>query len=85
MRIGDFLCYAVTNFFVIRTDWFFSLGINFCDFQKVSSTRSIDNISFLLSIMCNRNTFFQTVLQYAYPITSNSLYTVLFLNEGGKL
>ena len=25
--------------FAIRTDWFFSLGINFCDFQKVPSTQ----------------------------------------------
>ena len=25
--------------FAIRTDWFFLLGINFCDFQKVPSTQ----------------------------------------------
>ena len=25
--------------FAIRTDWFFLLGINSCDFQKVPSTR----------------------------------------------
>ena len=25
--------------FVIRADWFFLLGINFCDFQKVPSTQ----------------------------------------------
>ena len=25
--------------FAIRTDWFFLLGINFCDFQTVSSTQ----------------------------------------------
>ena len=34
LRIGDFLSFARINF-AIRTDWFFSLGINFCDFQKV--------------------------------------------------
>ena len=26
--------------FAIRTDWFFLLGINFCDFQKVRSAQS---------------------------------------------
>ena len=25
--------------FVIRADWFFSLGFNFCDFKKVPSTQ----------------------------------------------
>ena len=25
--------------FAIKTDWFFLLGINFCDFQKVPSTQ----------------------------------------------
>ena len=32
------LCFAGTNF-AIRTGWFFSLGIEFCDFQKVPSTQ----------------------------------------------
>ena len=36
LRIGDFLCFAGTNL----TDWFFLLGINFCDFQKVRSAQS---------------------------------------------
>ena len=36
LRICDFLCFAGTNL----TDWFFLLGINFCDFQKVRSTQS---------------------------------------------
>ena len=36
LRIGDFLCFAGTNL----TDWFFLLGINFCDFQKVCSAQS---------------------------------------------
>ena len=34
--IGDILCFAETNL----TDWFFLLGINFCDFQKVRSTQN---------------------------------------------
>ena len=36
LRIGDFVCFAGTNL----TDWFFLLGINFCDFQKVRSAQS---------------------------------------------
>ena len=36
LRIGDFLCFAGTNL----TDWFFLLGINFCDFQKVGSAQN---------------------------------------------
>ena len=36
LRIGDFLSFAETNL----TDWFFLLGINFCDFQKVRSAQS---------------------------------------------
>ena len=44
----------------------------------------VNPIESLLLSMCNRNTFFQTVLRYSYPITSNSLYTVLFLNEARR-
>jgi len=33
--MGDFLCFAGTNF-AIGKDWFFLLGINFCDFQEVA-------------------------------------------------
>ena len=40
--------------FAIRTHWFFLLGINFCDFQKVPSSQS----------KCDTNTYFQTVNQY---------------------
>ena len=36
LQIGDFLCFAGTNL----TDWFFLLGINFCDFQKVRSAQN---------------------------------------------
>ena len=34
LQIGDF-CVLRELIFVIRTDWFFFLGINFGDFQKV--------------------------------------------------
>ena len=36
LRNGDF-CVLRELIFAIRTDWFFLLGINFCDFQKVPS------------------------------------------------
>ena len=45
---------------------------------------SVNPIETLLLSMCNRNTYFQTVLRYSYPITSNSLYTLLFLNEARR-
>ena len=45
LRIGaDFLCFAEL-IFAIRTDWFFLLGINFCDFRNYP-VRSIDNREF---------------------------------------
>ena len=50
--------------FAIRTDWFFLLGNDFCDFQEVLSPQH-NNIFVLLST-CNTNTYFQTVLRYAY-------------------
>ena len=64
LRIGDF-CVLWELIFAIRTDWFFSLGSNFCDFQKVPSTQypALIIFSFLLST-CNRNTYFQTINQY---------------------
>ena len=35
LRIGDFFSVLRKLIFKTRTHWFFSLGINFCDFQKV--------------------------------------------------
>ena len=37
-RIGDFLSSERELIFAIRSDWFFLLGVNFCDFLKVLST-----------------------------------------------
>ena len=34
-----FFCVLRELIFVIRTNWFFLLGINFCDFQKVPGTQ----------------------------------------------
>ena len=61
--------------FAIRTDWFFSLELIFAIFSKYP-VPSIDNI-FVFVKSVQQNTYFQTVLWYAYPITSNPLYTVL--------
>ena len=46
----------------IRTDWFFLLGVS----GSIQYTALII-FSFSLST-CNRNTYFQTTLRYAYPI-----------------
>ena len=42
-------CILQELIFAIRTDWFFSLGINFSDFQKV--VPSIDNVFFLIEYL----------------------------------
>ena len=42
--------------FAIRTDWFFLLGINFCDFQTVPSTQFWEYFRFYWVRACNRNT-----------------------------
>ena len=53
LQIGDFLCVLWELIFAIRTDWFFLLGINFCDFQKVYPAPSIDNIFVLIEYKTN--------------------------------
>ena len=49
--------------FAIMGDWFFLLGINFCNFQRSIQYPALMIFSFLLSA-CNRNTYFQTINQY---------------------
>ena len=49
--------------FAITGDWFFLLGINFCNFQRSIQYPALMIFSFLLST-CNRNTYFQTINQY---------------------
>ena len=34
------VCVLLELIFAIKTDWFFLLGINFCDFQNVPSTQN---------------------------------------------
>ena len=42
LRIGVFFLVLREIIFAIKTDWFFLLGINFCDFQKVSNIEIIE-------------------------------------------
>ena len=61
---GVYFCVlAIFSVFAIRTDWFYLLGINFCDFQKVLQYQALITFSFLLSTS-NRNTYFQAINQY---------------------
>ena len=70
------LCVLRERIFAIRTDWFFLLGINICDFQKVPMpVPSIDNIFVFIEYV-----------QQKYIFSNNkpvpvSLYTVLILNQ----
>ena len=60
--VGVYFCGLVTFYvlweqiFAIRTDWFFLLGINYCDFQKVA-LKWIDNISFLIEYVRSKYRF----------------------------
>ena len=63
--------------FVIRTDLFFLLGINFLQFPESTQCPALIIFSFLLSM---RNRIHILILN-----NSLSLYTVLFLNERDKL
>ena len=49
-----FFCVLRELIFVIRTNWFFSLGINICDFQKETGNPALTIFSYLLST-CKRN------------------------------
>ena len=70
------LCVLLELIFAIGTDWFFLLGINICDFQKVYPCQYPASIIF----------FFIEYVQQKYIFSNNkpvpvSLYTVLFLNQ----
>ena len=50
LQIGDFFGTNLREIIlVIRTDWFFLLGINFCDFQKAPSTQMTHGNLFIYS------------------------------------
>ena len=59
-------------FFAIRTSWFFLLGINFCDFQKVPANKSLIIFSFLLS---TSNEIINTYL-FVYHMAGSQLEVV---------
>ena len=62
--------------FAIRTDWFFSMELIFAIFSKYP-VHSIDNIFVFVTSATEIHIFKRHSIWYAYPITSNSLYTVL--------
>ena len=89
MRIGDFFFVFARahDFFAIRKLWFFLLGINFRDFQKLPDPALI-KFSFLLSTFVRAtelNTPNNTQGVSILCKTSNKLYTVLFLKERDKV
>ena len=55
--VGGYFCGLATFcvlqelIFAIRTDWFFLLRINFCDFQKLLSTQQTDDIIVFIEYM----------------------------------
>ena len=71
-----FFCVLGELIFAIRADWFFLLGINFCDFQKVPITQHRQYFRFY---------FVRAIEIYIFKQTSISLYTVVFLYERDKL
>ena len=72
------------NFFVIRTDWFFLLGINFCDFHKVLD-KSLRIYIYIFFNTCNGNIKYmiQTIiLGWVHPMHGkSSVYYCMFVNE----
>ena len=52
--------------FAIRIEWFILIGINFCNFQKVTQYPALIIFLFLFST-CHRNTYFQTI-PYVKPV-----------------
>ena len=77
LPIGDFFVLK-KQIFATGTDWFFLLGKNFCDFQKVAD-KSLIIFSFLSST-CNRNTFFFKACELA----ESSKYCNLIGSESGR-
>ena len=78
LQIGDF-CFVLWGLIFVtnKTDFLFLLpGINFCDFQKVPD-RALIIFLFLWS-MCNRNTYFQTILQSATRCLKPVIHHTMF-------
>ena len=86
--LAIFLCFCGSSlFFAIRKQWFFLLGINFRDFQKLADPGLI-KFSFLLSTFVRATELNTPNKTHGVSIlykTSNKLYTVLFLKERDKV
>ena len=87
-ELAIFLCFRGSSwFFAIRKQWFFLLGINFRDFQKLPDPALI-KFSFLLSTFVRATEMNTPNNTHGVSIlckTSNKLYTVLFLKEKDKV
>ena len=79
MRIGDFLCFAGTNFCGYGGLVFLAKHY-FLGFLESTQYPALIIFSFLLST-CNRNTYFLTIKQSGQSLP----YALLFLNERDKL
>ena len=82
LQIGDF-CFVLWGliFVINKTDFLFLLpGINFGDFQKVPDRPLI--IFLFLWSMCNRNTYFQTILQSATRCLKPVIHHTMFCFSG---
>ena len=62
-----FFCVLRELIFAIRTDWLFSMGINFSVRFSQSQYPVLIIFSFLLST-CNADIYFQTIRRCVYPI-----------------
>ena len=66
LRMGDFLCFAGTNFTIGR-NCFFLLGINFWDFQEVAFHLELQHSRFLSTnnrIQVNNMQMYKTLIGY---------------------
>ena len=68
LQIGDFLCFAGTNFWVTDELNFFLLWINFCYF-KYAPDKSYFHVYWVRGM---DNTYFQAILRCVYPICKTS-------------
>ena len=66
LQIGNCLCFAGTNF-CDKNRLVFLAGNQFLRFSQSTQYPALIIFSLLLST-CNRNTYFQTILPYAYPM-----------------
>ena len=73
LRISDFLCFGRTNFCDYDRLVYLS-GIYFLRFSKSTQYPALMIFSFLLST-CNRNTYFQVVIEQTWFLSTVFLYS----------